>query len=245
MGNIVLNTIVTANVSGTITDCNGNPVTYGDIIVQNGVHYNKYQVDNTGAYNFSTLLCNDPTPVNLIAEDNTALVQSILLTHSLTQGTNVIGNIQACGGGVSTLTWLHFSLDGGATVINVLDTGTGPHRAYETDQPGQNIGIVGSNNYASGIYVVIGFNIDTTGISAGSTQTLQDLAALEMGTANNYLPEDLHALSPTGINVHITEHGGFDVTAGYIAGNFSGMLVGDITGSLHPFVCSFRVQRTW
>ncbi|MFT3908691.1 MAG: carboxypeptidase regulatory-like domain-containing protein [Ferruginibacter sp.] len=245
LGNIVLSNVVTATVSGTITDCNGNPVTNGDVIMKDGIHYNKYFVDNTGSFSFSTMLCNDPATVTLIAEDNTALIQGIPSTYTLTHGANAVGNMQACGGNASTLTYLNFSVDGGTSGVYINDTNSLPHMAYQGDLPANYIEIIGLLNYGpAGGYVQVSFKMDTTGISAGSTQTMQDFIAYN-ASPDNYFPENLHELNPTGVTVNITEYGTLFPTLGYISGNLSGMLVGDVTGNLHPFTCSFRAQRAW
>ncbi len=230
LGNIVLPTSNISTVTGTITDCSGNPVTNGDIIVVNGYYYARYPVDNNGNYSFSIVICDGSMAVNLIAEDINNSQQNTPVAYTLVTGTNTISNIQACS--INTNTFIHCTVDGITTnLAPPVDT------LSHTGNGGTAISYInGSSNTWNATFVGLGFN--NAGIAAGSPQMLTNFST---SAINN-------GLETTGfaILVHITEYG---PVGEYIAGNFSGTVYDSPSGPPialpYQVVCSFRVRRTF
>ncbi|MBL0181590.1 MAG: carboxypeptidase regulatory-like domain-containing protein [Chitinophagaceae bacterium] len=110
LGVITITSGYTANISGTVTDCNTNAVTNGYIIILINGYYTYYPVSNTGTFNFPFSLCTNSTAVTLIAEDLTALQQSSPVNVNLVPGSNVIGNLQACNNSIAE--FLNYSING-------------------------------------------------------------------------------------------------------------------------------------
>ncbi|MFT3908685.1 MAG: carboxypeptidase-like regulatory domain-containing protein [Ferruginibacter sp.] len=229
LGNITVATSSSANITGTITDCNGSPVTNGHIIVQNGYYFTSYSVDNTGSYNFNMILCNGTTAVTLIAEDVSASQQSTPMPYTLVAGANVVGNMVACG--VNTTQFIHYSVDGGLTFHDF--TAPGDSLTLHGD-PSSNTSYIFGNSFnlpaPPGSNIAITF--DNTGLAAGSIQNLLAFSA-------SAIPDQTVVTNPISINV--TEYG---PVGGYFAGNFAGI----VTGSAPPntpysIICTFRVKR--
>ncbi|MEO6670105.1 MAG: hypothetical protein ABIN36_11555 [Ferruginibacter sp.] len=230
LGNIVVSTAATATVSGTITDCNNNPVTNGYIVVQNGYYYTRYPTDNTGAYNFTTVLCSGATNVNLIAEDINGAQQSTPVAYTLTAGANTIGNLQACG--VTTTEFIHFSVDGGLTFQDVTSPGDSLYQSGNGTSTMSYIG--GSNDGGPAPLIFVNFSYENAGIIAGSVQNL-------LSFNSSGINDQPTVTTPIGVN--ITEYG---AVGGYIAGNFTGTITGSApTNTPYPIVCSFRVRRNF
>ncbi|MEO8768837.1 MAG: carboxypeptidase-like regulatory domain-containing protein [Ferruginibacter sp.] len=230
LGNIVVGTAQTATVTGTITDCGNNPVTNGYIVVQNGWYYSRYPTDNTGSYNFTTVLCSGTTSVNLIAEDINGAQQSTPLAYTLVPGTNTIGNLQACG--VANNEFIHYSVDGGLTYHDLVAPGDS---LFQSGNGTSSVSyIVGSGNGSptSNLYVDVAF--DNTGIAAGSIQPL-------INFNSSSIADQPTVTTPIGVN--ITEYG---AVGEYIAGNFTGTVTGSAPGNTpYPIVCTFRVRRNF
>ncbi len=229
LGNVTVPSANAANVSGTITNCSGNAVMHGYLIVQNGYYYTRYPVDNTGAFNFSTTLCNGTMAVNLIGEDMDAGQQSSPVAFTLVNGPNTIGNIQACG--ITTSEFIHYSVDGGTTYTDLTAPGDS---LYHSGNGTTSMSYIVGNNFSVPANNYISFSFDNTGIAAGSAQNL-----LGFGAAN--IMDQTTITTP--ILVNITE---FGAVGGYIAGNFAGTVTGSAPANTpYSITCSFRVRRNF
>lgn len=211
-----------ASLSGTVTNCSSAPVTNGYIIMMNNNWYYRYAISNTGTFSFNTALCSSTsTNVTLIAEDITGGQQSNPFNHTLVMGPNVVGNLQACG--ITTQEFFTYSIDGGTTsttltapadsIIHGGNSGTTQASIY---------GLAGgsTNNF-------VNFSFSTSGIGVGSSQTLLSYYSTQTGQG---------VASGT---VNITEYG---AVGQFIAGNYTGTLVGTVTYNL---VGNFRVRRSF
>lgn len=98
LGNVTVNpTNLTATVSGVIIDCAGNAVTGGYLSLtspQGNMHYN---VNDSGAFHFTVLLCSSSTPVNIVAVNSVGFQQSLPQMTDLVSGNTFLGNVAACG----------------------------------------------------------------------------------------------------------------------------------------------------
>lgn len=229
LGIIVINSnLGVANVSGTVTSCNNTPVSNGFIILKKDNHFYRYGLNNSGAFNFTTTLCNNAgASVQLIAEDITGGQQSLPSTHNIITGNNPIGNLQACG--VTTQQFLNLSINGtpytysapvDSLTLYAAQTGTNIANyifyAYRTSAPSQQTG----------------FNFNGQGIAVGSNQALINFNC-------QMINDSTSMVNP--INVTISEYGAIGQ---FISGNFTGTLRGAAPlNTLYNIVCSFRVRR--
>ena len=226
LGNIVLqNTAMNqAAVSGTVTDCNNNPVTSGSIIVLKDNQYFRYGINSNGTYSFSSLLCSGPTTVTLIATDAVTAQQSSPVTATFANGPVTIPNIQACG--ISTAQFLNYTINGtnytyaspADSFYMVVNQQIVPSRieiSAEQFSPGQNG------------FGTIGF--DATGVAVGSSQPISLFFCSQISDTTSFV---------TPFNVNITEYGNIGE---FIAGDFAGT----INGMTTTYIVSgnFRVRR--
>jgi hypothetical protein len=236
LGNLTIpnTTAHTANVSGTVTDCNNAAVSNGYIIMIKNSQYYRYNLSSTGAFNFTNLLCNgNSESVTFIAEDNSSNQQGSPFSYTLNTGNNIIPNIQACG--TTTEQFINLNING--TNYNYSSPVDSFGFYVNTQTNPVSISLNGTHIGQSGgvtIYNQTYFQISQTNISAGSTQQLMNLYTSHVGNDSTSIT--------TPINVQITEYG----TVGqFIAGNFSGALIGSApTSTIYNTSCTFRIRRT-
>lgn len=217
-----------ATVSGTVTNCTGNPVTNGFIISQIDNYYYRYALSNTGSFSFTSGLCNNTANAVFIAEDLTALQQSAPLNQTLVPGANAIGNLQACG--LSIQQFISYTIDGGTPIEFIYPTDSLGH--YGNGSTAINT-IYGSRN-APAPQSFVNFSFTNAGIGVGSVQTLEMFGSSEIGTQTS---------QPSSINVNITEYG---AVGEFIAGNFTGIVVVPGTPPVNKTIaCTFRVRRSF
>ena len=215
-------------VTGTATDCSGNPITDGYIIVINGASLSRYPLDNSGSYHYSSLICSDAPGILLIAHNNTNGEESAALPFTLVTGTNTISNLQACNT-INSQEFLDFSFDGNnghctpdSGSVQLTDGGLSPDLYLVIANDGH---VVPDNRQIS-------FYFHQSGTASGAVQPLLDLN-VNIGGPSMHEP-------PNMINIHITEYGAIGE---FIAGNFSGTCTDD-NQVVHNISCSFRMRRT-
>lgn len=212
------NTAFPATVTGTVTNCNNTPVTNGYIMVQTGNNYVRHPLSNTGSFNFTILLCNSTTNVNLIAVDASTLQHSSPINQTLVVGTNTVGNLQACG--IQAQEFLYYSIDG---------------TNYLFASPYDSIGFSGATNSPEAYVYALqaGLQFSNSGIGVNTTQSLWSFHAPQLPSSQQ--------IPPNWIGVLITEYG---PVGQFIAGNFSGTLREQLPpNTIHNVSCSFRVRR--
>src|SRR5207302_10646 len=92
LGNIDIGSSYVATVTGTMTNCNGLPVTNGYVLVKNGYQYYRYDI-NTGSFTFNASICGNNNTVTIVGTDLTSMQEGTSNTYSLISGNNVIGNL--------------------------------------------------------------------------------------------------------------------------------------------------------
>jgi hypothetical protein len=228
LGVITVNSnLSVATVTGTVTDCFGNPVAPGRIIILNNNQYYNfgYALSNTGSFSFTTMLCNNSSTVTIVAEDMTSMQQSAPITVTLVTGPNAIGNIQACG--ISTQEFISYSIDGGAPITlsapadSVVQYGNG----------------TSTSDYIAGSQASGGGNVSfiyaNSGIGAGSTQQILEFYSSVINSQPSVVPP---------ANVNITEYGN---VGEFIAGNFDITLTSTSPPTTYAISCHFRVRRNF
>jgi len=225
LGVITISSNFMATISGTITDCNNNPVTNGDILMSSSWGFHRYAVTNTGAFSYSVILCNsNPVPITFIAEDQAAQQQSALYNTSIVVGLNNIGNLQACN--ISNAEFINYSIDGTNYSITVPPDTLNYYPVFPNNVPHMIINggqIVGSNT----AYIYVDW-------SAVTLNSLQPLAAFGLAQMPNVSFQN-------PINVHITEYG---IIGEFVSGNFTGVFTDNAPpNATHNVTCSFRIRR--
>ncbi len=223
--------VLQADVSGNATDCNGAPLSNGYIMMFDGNYNYRYALDNTGHYSFSKILCDNSLNVNFIAEDPNSLQQSTPLPYILNDGSHTIPTIQACGTSISE--FINYTINGNAYTMTAPTDSFIMFPNPQTNPP--RIEIHGTRYLPSvppsNYNISIGFS--DAGIMAGSTQSL----VLFYTTQISEWPS-----ITTPIDVNITEYGAMGE---FIAGNFSGTLVGAAPNfTQYNVTCTFRKRRT-
>lgn len=98
-----------AQVQGTVTDCNNNPLANAFVYATIADNSYRYATNASGAYNFTTTLCGSTSSITLIADHTSAQQQSPVTTHSIIPGNNTIPNLKACG--VNMEEYIFYTID--------------------------------------------------------------------------------------------------------------------------------------
>lgn len=209
-------------ITGTATNCSGQPVTDGYIQTYENGFFNRAAIVN-GVFSFSGIACTNQV-THLVAVDNSTHQQSAVQILNLVPGVNNIGAVSACG--TSTVGIINYTIDG------VLKTITEPVNTLS-----------GYYTPAGGGFTTIldmvpapgapGINFQFDGGSAiGSSHNVYDVFTTGVPDGR------LSTSSP--LTVTITEFGN---PGGFISGQFSGTMNEFTSGTPHTIVCDFRVRR--
>ena len=221
----VNNSSSSASITGTVTNCSGQPVTDGWVIVKMNGWFNRYALTPSGNFDIQTVLCNGTVNAEVIAEDNGAGQQGTLTTYTIQPGNNALGNIQACG--VSNNQFLNVTINGTAYSFTAADDSLAYHNNNQTMAiiNAFRINSTGTSN---------SFNLlfSNTGLAAGSNQAIVELTT-------SYITEPV-SFAP-GAQVNITEYGAIGE---FIAGTFSRTATGVNTpNTVYNITGSFRIRR--
>ncbi|HRN79610.1 MAG TPA: carboxypeptidase-like regulatory domain-containing protein [Ferruginibacter sp.] len=224
LGIITLPAAAVATASGTLTDCNGQPVTSGAVVVQySGGPVFRYPVDATGAFQFSTPLCGANAVINIIGVDATSQQQSNGMPYTLVSGTNNIGNIQACG--VTTTQFVNFTINGTSYAF------TAPVDSVYMSGQGTQIATIGAFQINGNNWMNMG--VGWMNIALNAQQPMYYFHT-------NHLPDSTSNPSQN-IWVTITELGN---VGEFVAGEFSGTFIGPPPNNTpYAITCTFRVRR--
>ncbi|MGB4843520.1 MAG: hypothetical protein WBP16_03585 [Ferruginibacter sp.] len=224
LGNIVIAAgLQTASISGTVTDCNNNPVSNGYVImIANNYNY-RFPLSSTGTYNFSVLLCGSNTNAIFIAEDISSLQQNAPFSQVISAGSNAVPNLQACG--FSAQEFLHYSIDGVNYSFTAPIDSVAFYGSVNSPEPEFWAARLGTNQFAK-------FRFFNSGIFVNSTHLLN-------GFTSSNLVASSQPANP--IIVRITEYGPIGQ---FIGGNFTGTLVEQQSpNAVHTVTCYFRARR--
>jgi hypothetical protein len=230
LGNLLIpnTTLNQALVAGTVNDCNNSPVTNGYLIMLSGNVPYRYELNSSGSYSYTKILCSGTETVTLIGEDVNSGQQSTPLTYVLNNGANNVPLIQACG--VTTEQFFNYSIDG--TQYNYSSPADSFYMYVNPQATPAQITISGSR-INSGTSTSGYFSFDQPGIAVGAAQNMTSI----------YLSQipDISTINNT-ILVNITEYG---AVGEFIAGNFSGSMTGPSpTFTVYNIIGSFRVRRS-
>jgi hypothetical protein len=204
-------------ISGSVVDCNDQPVVNGYVQVYDNGFYNRTNIVN-GTFSFTGIACTN-NPVSYVAIDQNTNQQSIPQTVSLTPGVNDLGTLSACG--TLTVGSISITIDGFTTV---MPEPTDKLQAFFTGQSGWT-SIVKINSPS--------FNFQFDGLATtGTGHMIYDLFS-------DLFPGG-RAFAPAPLAVNITE---YNLQGGFIAGSFSGLMLDFPANGIHNVSCEFRVRR--
>lgn len=228
LGTIQINAASTANVSGKVLNCLGNPVTNGAAVIKVNNQYFKFATSDSGTYNFNLILCGGSVAATLLAENYATYEQTNWQNLTLQPGSNNISNIQVCGNSISQ--YINLTVNGNTSVFSAPADSIYQQITALSGSPIR-IGAfrLGQNSYVS-------FNFSSSGIVQGSYQNLEDFYT-------SLVNDSLLLTAP--IQVNITEYGA--INTGFIAGNFSGNFTGSgpPPSNTYNISCNFRVRRQY
>ncbi len=209
--------------SGTVVNCNNQPVTNGYIQTYDNGFYNRIAINN-GSFTFTGLVCTN-TEVNIVVVDNTTLIQNTPKTVTINPGANNLGTITACG--TSTVGYIYYIMDGDTLeILEPADT----LGAYNLEPDGAWTQILTmSGNPNEGQRMAFQFDGGTT---TGTGHKLTEVFSTAFPSGRGYWPAP--------ITVTISE---YQSVGGFISGSFSSTMLDFGDNSIHTFYCSFRVRR--
>ncbi len=228
LGTISANLGDLVTVTGNVVDCNNLPVTDGWVLMRiENVTWHMPVVN--GNIVFSTTSCSSMNstylPVNWGGSQQ-GLSQDI----TLVPGTNNLGTLQACG--VSTVGFVDYSIDNGATIHLTQPRDT--QKMIATYYGGETNIITLDRDANPKPNMAFAFDGGTS-LGAGHAASLFESRGLPTGRANTY------NAPYTPLVVTITEFGLF---GGFIAGSFEGHVQDEGDLSDHLVRCTFRVRRS-
>ncbi|MBC7934861.1 MAG: hypothetical protein H7Y86_05830 [Rhizobacter sp.] len=207
--------------SGTVTNCGGQPLTDGYVQTYDNGFYNRIPVVN-GSFSFSGTMCNN-LPVNYIAGDNITHQQSVPQSVTIVPGANNLGALSACG--INSIGSVTYVIDG---TTRTLAEPAQTLAAYYTPAGGITtiLRLTGSSGSPDFTFQFGG------GTDIGSAHTVSDIWSVGFTSGR--------ALASTPLAVNITEFGD---TGGFITGSFTGAVTDFTTGTPHIVTYNFRIKR--
>lgn len=211
-------------ISGTVTDCNSAPVTNGYVQTYDNGFYNRINITN-GSFSFTGLACTN-TAVQVVAVNKTANQQNMPQELTLVPGINNLGALVACG--TSTVGMITYSINNGATTTLTEPTDTLGGYFFADNNGVTNIVRL---NTSQGPSPTLNFAFTGAGVT-GDAHTITEIFATSFPGGR--------AWAPAPLKVNITE---FGKPGGFIAGNFSGLMLGFSDNSIQNVSFTFRVRR--
>lgn len=213
------------SLSGTVTNCSGQPVTDGYLQTYDHGFYNRIPITG-GAFHFTGLSCTN-LPVNAVAVDNSTHQQSAVKTVTLVAGANDLGTLSACGS--STVGTLSYTIDGVTkTITEPNDTIYSYLLVPSSGSAWTQIVVLSGAVYGTPSMTFQFDGGDATSASHGLTEVFSTAFTSGRG------------YWPTAIPVTLTEYGS---VGGFVAGSFSGNLIEFDNSAVHTFSCNFRIRR--
>ncbi len=216
-GNLGQNTVT---LTGTVTDCNNQPVTDGYVQTYDNGFYNRIAITN-GSFSFTGLSCTNAS-VNIVAVDNNSSLQNAPKTVTLQAGLNNLGALSSCG----QLTYgkITYTYDG---VTTVMEEPAESFAAYFTGTSTQVLTLSGDPNLGQKM------SFQFTGAAeTGTVHKVTDVWCTSFPSGRGYWP--------VPITVTVT---GFDPIGGFVTGSFSSTMLDFTDNSLHTLSVTFKVKR--
>jgi hypothetical protein len=219
-GNLGQNVVA---LSGTVENCNGEPVASGYVQTYDNGFYNRIAVVN-GAFSFTGLACTN-TEISFVAVDLATNAQNDPQSVTLVPGANALGALTSCG--TSALGNITYTIDGTTVVIQEPADTIAAYLATPEAIWTQVIVLSGEPN--TNQQMSFQFN---GGPETGTSHTVTEVFTNAFPSGRGYWPVPL--------TVTIEEYG---AKGGFVRGSFSGNMLDFEDNSLHTFSCSFKVRR--
>ncbi len=232
---VILVNVPTPNqvtITGTVTDCNNNPVTNGAVLIYTGGAFAYTASVTNGSFSHTILRCTGGTlNFSVLGVDYNSLQQGVPYSGSATTGIANVGTIQACG--TAATEFIELLVDGTPynfvsppDQVNISDsTATPPFRATVS---GLRITQGSGNNTTS----LTNFTFDHNGVVANG---------LSLQSASIYLSQTLVSQQIVTVNptMNLTAYG-VPIT-GFAEGNFNVLM--NFGGTNRTVTCTFKVRR--
>lgn len=227
-------TVPTTNqltITGTVTDCNNNPVVNGAALIYTGGAY-AYTVRVTnGTFTHTILRCTGAAlNFTVLGVDYTSLQQGVPYSGSGTTGTVNVGTVQACG--TAATEFIELIIDG--TPYNIVSP---PDQVNVTDSATnipRNATIFGirSGGGGNGTTSVSSFSFDHAGVVASNL----NLTRVSIFLSQTVSSQQIITQNPT---MNLTAYG--PPITGFIEGNFN--VIMNFNGTNRNVVCTFKARR--
>jgi len=223
LGNLTIGGINTASITGSLTNCNNQPVTNGYVMMYLNSQFYRYNTNAGGVFNISTAICGPTNIANFIGGDATTSQEGSLNNYALVSGNNNVGNIMACG--LSNQEFVNYTINSTPFTITV------PAGTVEQQFDSVSLNSIVINSFQTPAGANFGFS--KTNIAPGSTQNLTLFSSQQTGNTT----------IPAPISVNITEYGNIGQ---FISGSFSGNVTSTSPpNSTYAITCNFRVRRNF
>jgi hypothetical protein len=219
-GNLGQNTVT---ISGTVANCDGEPVVNGYVQTYDNGFYNRIPVVN-GNFSFTGVVCTN-IEVSLVAVDIETLSQNEPLTVTLQPGVNDLGELTACTTSATGI--ITYTIDG--TTVTIQEPADTIAAYLATPDVIWTQVVVLSGDPNTNQKMSFQFN---GGSDVGTAHTVTEVFSNAFPSGRGYWP--------TPITVTIT---GYGEKGGFIEGSFSGNMLDFGDNSLHTFSCTFKVRR--
>ena len=120
LGNIVVSSAESVEITGTVVDCNGDPLTNGWVELTLGNQYSYYLLENDNSISTTMLNCSGATELEVVAVNLDDLEESDVLTYTATP-TIDLGEIDACGNVLDE--FFTMTVDGETRTLIVVSAG--------------------------------------------------------------------------------------------------------------------------
>lgn len=207
-------------ITGTVVNCNNNPVVNGYVgVYLDGIH-NRANINN-GTFSITINRCNgSPAQAQLVAVDIGGNAQGPSVSVPVTSGTANAGQISACG--VSLTEFINYSID----AVNYSFTPPDSLTCFHNTQSFPAVTAVMGMNITANRHFTLQFSDFG---SAGQVVTNLDITHGNV----RYKKDNSQQMVVT-----VTQFGN---PGEFIAGHFTGNVVNGTT--VHSFTCNFRVRR--
>jgi len=148
-GVVTIPALTTSVITGTLLDCNNNPVTDGYVIL----HYNLYDelifnITN-GSFSFTTAACNSLTNFTLEGIDQNGFETSGEVSYSFTPPTTNIGNLITCN---AIDEYITYQIDNDVPITNIDVSHQGNASGFIVSGGGSQFVYIQCNSIATGVY---------------------------------------------------------------------------------------------
>ncbi|MFM7672514.1 MAG: carboxypeptidase-like regulatory domain-containing protein [Bacteroidota bacterium] len=219
-------------ISGTLTDCNNNPVTSGSVLIYTGGAYSYHAIVTNGTFSHTILRCSGGTlNFSLLGIDFNTLQQGVVYSGTGTVGNVNVGTIQACG--TSATEFIELIVDG--TPYNFVSPPDQVNISDSAIAPPFNAWVNGVRTNQGGgstFTTAVNFNFNHNGVVA---------TGLSLQNASVYLSPSMNSQQIVTANptMNLTAYGA--PATGFAEGNFNVLM--NFGGTNRTVVCTFKVRR--